>query len=397
MAKPSPKKRRSKTAPAKKDAPAKRAPANRKPGTGTSAERLNAVASGLASRVKGAQSFLLTEDNFDQLWSKPTFFVSTRSLAVDRALGPQLLPGGRLVEIYGENGSGKSSLIDQILAETQSMNGIAGFIDAEEARDLTYMKRLGVDTDKLIISQAVTMETVFDVVRDVAVNARREFGPKVPIVLAWDSVAGTPTAEEYDNPTDQYRASAAKVLRQQCRTTMTTLAREQVLFVVANQQYKKMGQKKSFFSDEDETYGGGAIKYHASIRIAMFKQANIYPRGFDWDEAKDENGRMKSGVTVPDPIGQKTGVKIVKNKLSAPNKYRGITLMYGQGFDNRVTIFEDFLASGLIQLAGSWYKLDDKFGKTKPWQGHSWWGLADLIAADPELWPKLVTAYRAMA
>jgi recombination protein RecA len=369
--------------PAKK-APAAKTPAKKKPTEVSFAANMKGLVEG-APKVSGA--FLLNDSNIDQLWSHPTYHVSTRALGLDRALGIPGLPAGRLVEVYAENGAGKSTLLDQVLAETQAMGGVAAILDVEQARDLSYMGTLGVKTEDLLISQAVTMENVFQTAHYIAESARERFGPGVPIVIGWDSVAGTPTNEEYEGGTDdQFRASAAKVIKQNLRTLMSVLARTQVIFLCINQIYKAMGGGKTFFSDADETYGGGGIKYHASIRIALFKQKNIYPRGYVYQE----------GQPMKDPIGQVTGVKIVKNKLASPNKYRKLGLIYGTGFDNRFTVFEDFVDCGHILQNGSWYQLAPSvFGEANAhkWQG-SWFGLADLIAQHENLWPLLVSEYK---
>jgi recombination protein RecA len=395
---PKPKKRAKAGPAAARNVPAKKTPAKAPPGKQkapvTHDEKLAALTQSATTKLKHAETFLLTEENFGQLWSVPTYYVPTGSLGCDRLLGIPGLPGGRLVEVYGPNSSGKTTWLIGVMAQAQNMGGVAVFIDAEQKLDLRYAKALGLDTDRVIFTQTVTMESVFECVDHHVEEARKLFGPGVPIVVGWDSVAGTPTAEEYGakDPEAKFRASAAKVLKQKCRTTMATLAKNQALFIALNQVYQKMQQQRggrTYYSDDDETYGGGAIKYHASIRVALFKMSNIYPRGWKYVE----------GEPIADPIGQTTGVKIVKNQLAAPNRFKRVALLYGQGIDNRVTIFNDFLEAGLIQANGSWYKLDEKFGKTKSWQEgdpHQWWGLADLIAEDPDLWLKLVDVYKTL-
>lgn len=400
MRKKTPKKKSA--APAKK-APAREAPPASKKGsakkdTRTFDEKMRQAMSDVDGVMKGTASSLLLSDAPDSdvegieslLWSKPRFFTSTRSIAIDKALGIPGIPSGRLTEIYGPFSSGKSTLLDQLIAETQSMGGVAVLCDTEHARDLSYMKALGVRSDRLIISQVQTIESVFSALVQYGDKLRAELGPDVPILFAWDSVAETPTiAEMAAKPGDKFRAEAAKAIRQGLRATTQIISRNQITVVFVNQVYKAMG----YGSDGAETYGGDGIKFAASIRLDLFIVGQLKPQGAGEDDL------------VP-PVGNIVNLRVVKNKMAAPWRKRRFAIGYGAGIDNGWSLWHDFAgakqpypsADPAIVQSGTWFKIADsiqeKLGvEIKAWQGGHW-PLAALCAEHPGLWGELLARYK---
>lgn len=366
-------------APAKEAAPAKKNVAK-------GGKRLD-FDDALAQLVKGAPSggdaqTLLGAESLDDLWSKPRHYISTRCAGLDAIIGGLGVPTGRLTEFYGPEGSGKSTLVDQLIAETQTRGGLGCLADTEHARDLTYMSRLGVNIERMPSIQAHSIESVFEHLRYWAVKGREALGPDVPMLYVWDSVAGTPTRAEMAASVDQkFQAEAAKVIKQQFRAVTQIIAEHQVAFVVTNQVYKKMG---NFYGPEDETYGGSGIKYHATIRVGLRYAGQVKPRG----ASKEDR--------VPQ-IGMLVEAKVTKNKIAPPNRWRQYAIIYGYGVDNTWSLFTDLQAHGVIVANGSWYSLaqetqDAAKIKTPAWQGGHF-GLADLIREHPPLYPVLLSKY----
>ena len=401
MAKKTPAKR---TAKAKaKSTPAKKA------ATGKAVSRADKLRAALA----GDQDAVLLS-NQGALWSKPGYYIGSRSIAIDRAMGIPGYPAGRMVEIFGPPSSGKTTLVDSAIAECQARGGLAILIDSEHARDLGYMQHLGVvlppdDQDPLeaalhaiendlpipvIIVQCRTIEDVIDKANYWSVAARDIMGPDVPVLLAWDSVAGTPTNEESAASTaaDKFRASAAKVLKFGMRTTIQNIAQSQTVFICTNQPYASM--KAGYGAAERETYGGDGIKFHSSLRIDLLATTKIKARGVaddDWQA---------------NPIGQVVNAKFIKNKMAAPHRRSRFALIYdetyGRGIDNGWSLWHDSCGKDVtpppnapIKQNGSWYSIDPRFGEFPSWQGKHW-GLNELLAENPGLYAQLVAAYMAM-
>lgn len=381
-----PRKRGGKPANKAAKAPAKAPPTAKATPAAKKGAKLLGFDDALAALVKGAPSggdaqTLLGAGSLDELWSKPRHYLSTRSVALDAIIGGLGVPSGRLTEIYGAEAAGKSTIVDQLIAETQSRGGLAALADTEHARDLSYMQRLGVNLERMPSIQAHSIESVFEHLRYWAVKGREALGPDVPMLYVWDSVAGTPTRAEMNASVDQkFQAEAAKVIKQQFRAVTQIIAEHQVAFVVTNQVYKKMG---NFFGPEDETYGGGGIKYHATLRIGLRYAGQVKPRGA---AAEDR---------VPQ-IGQLVEAKVTKNKIAPPNRWRKFGIIYGYGVDNTWSLFTDLQGNGIVQN-GSWFSLTDEVQdaagiKVPSWQGGHF-GLADIMREHPALYAKLLTLY----
>jgi len=368
--------------PAKAPAPAKKTP-------GAKAVKKVDYDAALAALVASAPSddvqTLLGADGLDDLWSKPRHYISTRNPAMDAIIGGPGpgIPTGRLTEIYGPEASSKTTTVGHIIAETQARGGLAVLADTEHALSLDYMTALGVDTKRMPHIQCHSIEDVFEQLRHWAVKGRAALGPDVPMLFAWDSVAGTPTRAEMAASVDQkFQAEAAKVIKQQLRAVTQIIAEHQVAFIVTNQVYKKMG---NFYGPEDETYGGGGIKYHATLRIGLRYSGQVKPRG----ASKEDR--------VPQ-IGQLVEAKITKNKIGPPNRWRKYAVIYGHGVDQTWSLFEDLQGpAGVIGQSGSWFSLSEEVQdavkiKVPSWQGGHF-GLADIVREHPAIFQKLLALY----
>jgi recombination protein RecA len=412
-----------------KKAPAKKAPAKKKSKAKSKPKEVS-WEDKLQMAVDGDDESAIASSGGDILWSTPKYWISTRNVALDKRLGGKGLPGGRLVEVFGAESSGKSTFVDQCIAEVQSREGLAVLIDSEHARDRTYMDTLGVDKgvrcphcpkpteeeeqqrDKittrwigdgkreckdckktfpgikipLVVAQVNYIEQVFDKLHYWCERGRDIAGdPNVPVVVVWDSVAGTPTREEYsaESLDDKFRASAAKVIKQGMRRACQFMARTGVTTIVTNQVYS--GMSKAWGNDK-VTYGGDGIRYHATIRIDLLVVGRLKPRG----ASKEDK--------VP-PVGQLVSAMIVKNKIAAPMQRGRYAILFGHGVDNAYSIWYDNCGpevkpppNAFIHKSGSWYGLDSRFGDFASWQG-AHWGLNDLVRAHPKLWKKITAAY----
>jgi len=327
---------------------------------------------------------IVDADSLDELWSVPRYYLRTGSIAIDAAIGGPKpgLPSGRLTELFGENSVGKTTFLTGLIAETQQRGGLAVVVDSEHKMDLSRMAALGVNLSRMPFEQVSTIEQVFDVLKHWAPKGRESLGPDVPILFVWDTVAGCPTKSEADADTDQkFQAAAAKVLKQQFRTCAQMIAKTQIVFVVSNQIYASMRQG---YGSEIETYGGGAIKFHATIRIWLRFIGQMKPPG--WSETN----------RLP-PVGQIVKATVVKNQIGPPWKVREYGLRYKEGIDNIWSLFNELTGTGAIQPNGSWYRLSEEIQKelgieTAAWQsGH--FGLNEVINQHPALYAKLIQLY----
>ncbi len=361
------KKRKTSKSPAsrskKRKSPAKREPSRR--------EKLKLVAT--LPKTDGLEAFLFDPE---KLWSRVEDYTSTRNLAVDAAIRVPGFPAGRFVEVAGPEGTGKTTIVLQALAEAQARGGVAILADAEHAVDVTYLKKLGVDLDELIMVQADSVEQVFAGMAEIVPKARAAF-PGVPIIFAWDSLAGTGTLAEMEAEMGkQFRAEAAKVINSHLRRYAPVVGQHQTTFIIVNRVYRKMGNS---YVEEYETYGGSGVKYVCTIRLQLHVVGRLWPRG--WNKESH----------LP-PVGQIVEVRVVKNKLAAQDVRRRFAIRYGEGVDNLWTLWNDLQKTGVVTHApkSSWYGLNqDLFPGVKQWQG-AHWGLYDVVGRDPEIFPKLV-------
>jgi recombination protein RecA len=263
--------------------------------------------------------------------------VSTGSLGLDIALGIGGLPRGRVVEIYGPESSGKTTLTLQVIAEMQKTGGTAAFIDAEHALDPAYAAKLGVDVDNLLISQPDTGEQALEIA-DMLVRSG-----SVDVVVI-DSVAAlTPKAEIEGEMGDSHMGLQARLMSQALRKLTANIKRTNTLVIFINQIRMKIGV---MFGNPETTTGGNALKFYASVRLDIRRI-----------------GAIKKGDEI---IGNETKVKVVKNKVSPPFKEAFFDILYGQGISREGEIIELGVAHKLVDKSGAWYAYNgEKIGQGK--------------------------------
>ncbi len=261
--------------------------------------------------------------------------ISTGSLSLDIALGIGGVPRGRVIEIFGPEASGKTTLTLHIIAEAQKSNGIAAFIDAEHALDPNYAKSIGVNIDELIISQPDTGEQALEIaeslVRSNAVD-----------VVVIDSVAAlVPKAEIEGNMGDSYMGLQARLMSQALRKLTAIISKSKTTTVFVNQIREKIGV---FFGNPETTPGGRALKFYSTIRVDIRRKATI---------KKDE-----------DNIGITAKVKVVKNKLAPPFKETTFDIIFGKGISREGDIIDLGIKYNVLQKSGVWISYNDtKFGQ----------------------------------
>jgi recombination protein RecA len=263
--------------------------------------------------------------------------VSTGSLGLDIALGIGGLPRGRVVEIYGPESSGKTTLTLQVIAEMQKLGGTAAFIDAEHALDPSYAKKLGVDVDNLLISQPDTGEQALEIA-DMLVRSG-----SVDVVVI-DSVAAlTPKAEIEGEMGDSHMGLQARLMSQALRKLTANIKRTNTLVIFINQIRMKIGV---MFGNPETTTGGNALKFYASVRLDIRRI-----------------GSIKKGEEI---IGSETRVKVVKNKVSPPFKQAEFDILYGEGISREGEIVELGVVNKIVDKSGAWYAYGgEKIGQGK--------------------------------
>jgi recombination protein RecA len=296
----------------------------------------------------------------DSVASRDIEVVSTGSIGLDVALGIGGVPKGRVVEIYGPESSGKTTLTLQIIAEAQKQGGTAAFVDAEHALDPGYAEKLGVNVDELLVSQPDTGEQALEItdmlVRSGAVD-----------VIVIDSVAAlTPKAEIEGDMGDSHMGLQARLMSQALRKLTGNIKRSNAMVIFINQIRMKIGV---MFGSPETTTGGNALKFYASVRLDIRRI-----------------GSIKNGDEV---IGNQTRVKVVKNKVAPPFKQAEFEILYGYGISREGEIIDLGVQQGLIDKAGSWYSYgDDRIGQGKE-------KVREFLKANPAIAAEIETAIRA--
>ena len=263
--------------------------------------------------------------------------ISTGSLGLDIALGAGGLPMGRIVEVYGPESSGKTTLTLEVIAEAQRNGKICAFIDAEHALDPVYAEKLGVDINELLISQPDTGEQALEIcdmlTRSGAVD-----------VIVVDSVAAlTPKAEIEGDIGDSHMGLAARMMSQAMRKMTGNLKQSNTMLIFINQIRMKIGV---MFGNPETTTGGNALKFYASVRLDIRRI-----------------GAVKNGDEI---VGNDTRVKVVKNKVAPPFKQAEFQILYGQGINNLGELIDLGVKNGFVEKAGAWYSCNgERIGQGK--------------------------------
>lgn len=286
-------------------------------------------------------------------------FIPTGSIELDIALGIGGVPRGRIVEIYGPESSGKTTITLHIIAEAQKNGGIAAFIDAEHALDPSYAKKLGVDTENLIISQPDTGEQALEITEALVRSGA------VDIVVV-DSVAAlVPKAEIEGEMGDTHVGSQARLMSQALRKLAGAINKSHTTCVFINQLREKIGV---MFGSPETTTGGRALKFYSSVRLDVRRIETI-----------------KQGDAM---VGNRTRVKVVKNKVAPPFKQAEFDIMYGQGISKEGGAIDSGVTAGIVNKSGSWFS----YGDIKLGQGRE--NSKEFLKENPDIFEEIDSQIR---
>ncbi len=294
----------------------------------------------------GKGSVMMMNEKGEQLME----VISTGSIGLDTALGVGGLPKGRVIEIYGPESSGKTTLAIHVIAEAQKKGGMCAIIDAEHAFDSSYAQKLGVDIDNLLISQPDYGEQALEIADRLILSGAID-------VVVIDSVAAlVPKSELEGEMGDSKMGLHARLMSQALRKLTATISKTNTICIFINQLREKIGV---MFGNPEVTTGGNALKFYASVRLDIRRQAQIK----DGDEA----------------VGNRVKVKVVKNKVAPPFRTAEFDLVYGEGISKIGEILDMGVEMGIVQKSGSWFSYNtDKLG-----QGRE--GVKSLLKDNPAL------------
>ncbi len=283
-------------------------------------------------------------------------FISTGSLGLDYALGVRGVPRGRIIEVFGPEASGKTTLVLHIIAEAQKKGGMAAFIDAEHALDPVYSKNIGVDIDNLLVSQPDNGEQALEIAETLIRS-----GALAVVVI--DSVAAlVPRAEIEGEMGDSHMGLQARLMSQALRKLTGTVSKSNTCIIFTNQIREKIG---IMFGNPETTPGGRALKFYSSIRMDIRRIASI-----------------KEGANV---VGNRTRVKVVKNKVAAPFKECEFDMMYGHGISREGEVLDLAVEHKIINRSGTWFS----FGEERLGQGRE--NAKRFLAENQDIFEKLET------
>jgi len=281
---------------------------------------------------------------------EPVETISTGSVTLDNALGIGGLPKGRVVEIFGPESSGKTTLTIHAIAEAQKKGGIAAFVDAEHAFDRTYAQKLGVDIENLLISQPDNGEQALEIADNLIRSGAID-------ILVIDSVAAlTPKSEIEGEMGDSKMGLQARLMSQALRKRTASISRTKCCCVFINQLREKIGV---MFGNPETTTGGNALKFYSSVRLDIRRI-----------------GQIKEGESI---VGNRTRVKVVKNKLAPPFRMAEFDIVYGEGISKVGEIVDLGVEKGVIKKSGSWFSYND----SKLAQGRD--AVKQVLLDNPEL------------
>src|ERR1035437_4483483 len=288
--------------------------------------------------------------------------ISTGSIGLDAALGVGGIPRGRIIEIFGPESSGKTTLALHILAEAQKAGGIAAFIDAEHALDPAYAARIGVNTDELLISQPDTGEQALEIVEVLVRSGAVD-------VVVIDSVAAlVPKAEIEGEMGDTHVGLQARLMSQAMRKLTAAISRSNCVVIFINQLREKVGL---MFGNPEVTTGGRALKFYASVRLDIRKIDSI-----------------KQGLDV---VGGRLRVRVVKNKVAAPFRSVELDLLYNEGISYEGSVLDGAIEAGIVDKSGAWFS----YGEMRLGQGRD--NVRDLLRGNAQLTQEIANKVRQAA
>lgn len=317
----------------------------------------------------------------DELDNTVPGYISTQSLALDWIIGNEGAPQSRIVDASGDEGVGKSTFGDHLMAEVQRIGGHAWIWDTENARDDRYQKRIGVIRKRAGQILSNTLEDGFEIMHEllswhIANDSNR------PGIILWDTPAGTPTRAEADTAKKDERFGPAKLIRSNLRKLNQLLLKTKWIICVINQTY--LGQNLSGQTYK-AVYGGGGIPFYSSVRLSFSHVSRFW------------RTETEKSMNLP-PIGQTVWVKCIKNKVHVPHKSKQVCIIYGEGIDNTWELWSVLGGAGVIRHSGGWYSFDpdccpelaEKY--PKKWQG-GFMALRDMTRLDPAMWFDLLKIY----